>query len=107
VEAIELAKRLVAENSNYFMLNQFENESNVAAHYENTAREIWEDLNGEVDCVVGGIGTGGSLMGMAKFFKERRPSVRMIGVTGRGEEIDGTISQELYPSLLLDRSLID
>ena len=105
--AVELARELASKDPRYVMLDQFRNRSNVMAHYEGTAREIWEDLRGQVDYVVAGIGTGGTIIGLAKFLKERKPDVKVIGVVGRGEEIDGLMDLEEYERPLFDRELVD
>jgi cysteine synthase A len=62
------------------MPNQFANPSNPAIHVQTTAEEIWFDTNGEVDAVVSGIGTGGTLTGVAQALKPRRPGLKMIAV---------------------------
>ena len=79
--AIIRAHQIVQENPDqYYMPNQFDNESNVLAHYETTGPEIFTQTNGEVDVFVAGMGTTGTLMGVSKYLKERKPSVRMVGV---------------------------
>ncbi len=106
-EAVRLARELASKDPRYFMLDQFRNPANVAAHYEATAREIWEDLGGRVDCVVVGIGTAGTIMGLARFFKEKKPDIRIVGVSGRGEEIDGLVDPRTGDVPLLEEELID
>ena len=59
---------------------QFENESNTVAHYVSTAEEIYKDTDGKVDVVVAGVGTGGTITGIAKKLKEKKPSVKIIAV---------------------------
>ena len=105
--AVELARELASKDPKYVMLDQFRNRSNVMAHYEGTAREIWEDLRGQVDCVVAGIGTGGTIMGLARFLKERKPDVKVVGVVGKGEEIDGLMDLEEFERPLFDQELVD
>ena len=79
--AIRKAHKLLEENPRiYFMPNQFENESNILAHYETTGPEILSQTNGEVDIFVAGMGTTGTLMGIGKYLKEKKPGVRIIGV---------------------------
>ncbi len=79
--AIRKAHKLLEENPRiYFMPNQFENESNILAHYETTGPEILSQTNGEVDIFVAGMGTTGTLMGVGKYLKEKKPGVRIIGV---------------------------
>ncbi|MFV0503067.1 MAG: cysteine synthase A [Lachnospirales bacterium] len=77
--AISKAKEL-AEELNAFMPSQFENLSNPKAHYENTAREIWEDLDGKVDIFIAGIGTGGTISGVGKFLKEKNKDIKIFGI---------------------------
>ena len=79
--AIIRAHQILQENPDqYYMPNQFDNENNVLAHYETTGPEIFEQTNGEVDVFVAGLGTTGTLMGVSKYLKERKPSVRIVGV---------------------------
>lgn len=80
LEAVERARKIVRETPGAVMLQQFENPANPAAHRETTAREIWEDTGGAVDAVVAGVGTGGTITGVAEVLKERKPSVAMIAV---------------------------
>jgi len=106
--AVELARELaLKEPDRYVMLDQFRNPSNVLAHQEGTAREIWEDLSGRVDCVVAGIGTGGTITGLARFLKERKPDVLIVGVVGKGEEIDGLMELGIFERPLLGEELVD
>ena len=69
-----------AKQNNAFLSNQFENENNVLAHYETTEREIIEDLNGNISGFVSGIGTGGTLMGVAKRLKEANEYVKIYAL---------------------------
>ena len=78
--AIARAKELLAETPGSVMANQFGNPSNPAIHVRTTAEEIWYDTAGEVDAVVSGVGTGGTLTGIAKALKPRRPGLKMIAV---------------------------
>jgi cysteine synthase A len=78
-EAVELAERIVAERGG-FMPQQFNNPANPEVHRRTTAEEIWRDLGGEVDCLVCGVGTGGTITGVGQRLKERRPGVRVVAV---------------------------
>ncbi|MCW8087053.1 cysteine synthase A [Sabulicella glaciei] len=78
--AIARAEEIVARTENAWMPRQFDNGANPAIHEQTTAEEIWVDSEGRVDAVVGGIGTGGTLTGIARALKPRRPSMRVIGV---------------------------
>jgi cysteine synthase len=78
--AIERAEQILAATPGAWMPRQFDNPANPAIHAATTAEEIWADTGGAVDAVVGGIGTGGTLTGVARALKPRRPSLRVIGV---------------------------
>jgi len=78
--AIKLAEKLAEEIDGAVIPQQFENQANVQIHAETTAEEIWGDTGGEVDVFVCGIGTGGTLTGVGKVLKERRPGVRIVAV---------------------------
>jgi len=78
--AIARAEALVAATPGAWMPRQFDNPANPAIHASTTAEEIWADTGGEVDAIVGGIGTGGTLTGIAQVLKPRRPGLRVVGV---------------------------
>ncbi len=78
--AIARAEAIVAETPGAWMPRQFDNPANPAIHAATTAEEIWADTAGAVDAVVGGVGTGGTLTGIARALKPRRASLRVIGV---------------------------
>jgi cysteine synthase A len=78
-EAVGLAERIVAERG-AFMPQQFNNPANPEIHRRTTAEEIWRDLDGEVDVIVCGVGTGGTITGVGQVLKERRPSVQVVAV---------------------------
>ena len=78
--AIRKAEQLVAENPNYFMPQQFKNPANPEVHRLTTAEEIWRDTDGRVDILVSGVGTGGTITGVAEVLKKRKPEFRAIAV---------------------------
>ena len=75
-----VAKRIAAETPNSFYLNQYHSPDNVEAHYQLTAPEIWEQTGGALDAFVAGLGTGGTMSGCGRYFKERNPRVLNVGV---------------------------
>jgi cysteine synthase B len=79
--AIRQAHEILRENPDrYYMPNQFDNKHNVLSHYETTGPEIFAQTDGKVDVFVAGMGTTGTLMGVSRYLKERKPSVRIIGI---------------------------
>lgn len=78
--SVNLAEELGKKYKNSFLAHQFENESNVKAHYETTSREILKELDGKLDVFVAGVGTSGTLIGNAKRFKEFNKNIEIIGV---------------------------
>jgi len=75
-----VAKRLASETPNCFYANQYHNQDNPAGHYLSTGPEIWEDTGGQIDVFVAGMGTGGTMAGVGRYLKERKPSVKLVGV---------------------------
>ncbi len=69
-----------SEPGRYFVANQFRNPHNPEIHYLETAREIWEDMNGGIDIFVAGVGSGGTLQGIGKYLKEKNPAVKILAV---------------------------
>jgi len=80
VGAIAKAEELSKEHPNYLMPQQFANPANPEIHRTTTAEEIWNDTDGEVDIVVSGVGTGGTITGVGQVLKERKPGVQIIAV---------------------------
>jgi len=113
---IGVAKKLNDEIPNSFILDQYSNENNTLAHYTYTAEEILRDLDGNISMLVAGVGTGGTITGVAKKLKEEIPEIKIIGVDplgsilGGGEEVysykvEG-IGYDFFPNVL-DNTLID
>jgi len=75
-----VARRLAAETPNAVLANQYHNPSNPIAHYESTGPEIWEQTGGEIDVLVSSMGTGGTISGIGKYLKEKKPEIRIVGV---------------------------
>jgi len=78
--AVEKAEELVQSNKNYFMLQQFRNPANPGIHRRTTAEEIWKDTDGKVDILVAGVGTGGTITGIAEVIKRRKAGFKAIAV---------------------------
>lgn len=78
--AVEAAEKIVAENPGAYMPQQFDNPSNPEIHRLTTAQEIWRDTDGQVDVLVGGVGTGGTITGVGEVLKARKPSVKVVAV---------------------------
>ncbi|XP_076802403.1 cystathionine beta-synthase-like protein isoform X1 [Clavelina lepadiformis] len=118
---IRVAQKLQREITNAVILDQYRNPGNPLAHYDTTAEEILEQCGGQVDMVVGGAGTGGTITGIGKKFKEKCPKCRVIAVDPEGsdlalpEELNKTdttyyeiegIGYDFIPTVL-DRSVVD
>lgn len=78
--AVERARELAAEDSRYFIPQQFENPANPEIHRKTTAEEIWRDTDGKADFIVAGIGTGGTITGIGEVIKQRKPSFKVVAV---------------------------
>ncbi len=78
--ATDMALRIAKENKGSFIPSQFDNPDNIKAHTDTTAPEIWEATNGNIDVLVAGVGTGGTLSGIASFLKEKDPHIRIVAV---------------------------
>lgn len=113
---ISLAKRLEKEIPNAHILNQYTNSFNPEAHYQHTAQEILDDMDGDLAMVVMTVGTGGTISGVAKRLKKEIPHIRIIGVDPYGSILGG--GTEIHPYLVegigydfipdvLDNSLVD
>src|SRR5580693_8680983 len=78
--AIAKAKQILADTPNGYMLQQFENPANPKVHFDTTGPEIWNDTEGQADILISGVGTGGTLTGVAEYIKPRKPSFKAIAV---------------------------
>jgi cysteine synthase A len=114
--AIALVQNMAASDSRIFVPQQFENPSNPKIHYETTARELWTQAAGRIDCFVAGVGSGGTLQGVGTFLKEQNPSIRISAVEPKDKsallghepglhQIQG-IGDGFVPDVL-DRNLVD
>ena len=114
--AVAKAEEIAASTEGAVLARQFANPANVAVHKKTTAEEIWADTDGEIDIVVAGVGTGGTITGVGQVLKERKPAVRIVAVepkespllSGGGpgpHKIQG-IGANFIPEIL-DRSVID
>jgi len=111
--AIRKAHELLeADSDTYYMPNQFTNENNVLAHYETTGPEVFSQTNGEVDVFVAGMGTTGTLMGVYRYLKEKKPEVKIVGVepekchTIQGlKNMNEAIVPDIYNPQMLDEKI--
>ncbi|MDP2157937.1 MAG: cysteine synthase family protein, partial [Nitrospirota bacterium] len=111
--AIRLARKIVSEHpKDYFMPNQFDNKSNIRAHYETTGKEIIEQTGGKVDMFVSGMGTTGTIMGAGRRLKEFNDKIRIVGVEPfLGHRIQGlknmqeSIVPKIYHSAAIDEKI--
>jgi cysteine synthase len=105
--AIDLAQRMADDNGSYFLTSQFDNADNPLAHYETTGPEILRDLP-DVDAFIAGTGTGGTLAGVGRYLKERRPQVKVICVEPKPTElIEGLHCLVGFLPGVFDESVID
>ncbi len=111
--SIREAHRIIQEEPDkYYMPNQFVNENNSLSHYESTGPEIFSQTNGEIDVLVAGMGTTGTLMGISLYLKEMKPEIKIVGVEPvKGHAIQGLKNMEeaivpkIYHPQLLDEKL--
>ncbi len=85
--AVAEAERICRENKNTFMPEQFSNPANPRAHYETTAREIWNDTDGRITSLVACVGSGGTLTGIAGFLKEKNPEIKIYAVQPEASQV--------------------
>src|SRR4051794_3431400 len=92
-----VSSRLAEEIPGGFKPDQYSNMANPAAHYELTAPEIWEQTGGEIDAIVISVGTGGTISGIGRFFKERSPGVLIVGADPEGSVYTAASDSDLHP----------
>jgi len=96
---VETAKRIASETPNSFYVNQYHSELNIEAHYYSTGPELWKDTDGNFDYFVAGTGTGGTISGVGRFMKERKPAIKMVGVDPIGSvHYDYFYTHKLVPA---------
>ncbi|NIM04547.1 MAG: pyridoxal-phosphate dependent enzyme, partial [Armatimonadetes bacterium] len=78
--AVERVREMAAEDKRIFVPQQFENPDNPRIHYEQTAPELWRQMSGDIACFVAGVGSGGTLQGVGKFLKEKKPDIKIVAV---------------------------
>jgi cystathionine beta-synthase len=95
-----VSSRLAEEIPGGFKPDQYSNMSNPEAHYVTTGPEIWEQTGGEIDAIVISVGTGGTISGVGKYFKERSPDVKIVGVDPEGSVYTAKSESDLHPYLV-------
>jgi cystathionine beta-synthase len=95
-----VSSRLAEEIPGGFKPDQYSNMSNPEAHYRTTAPEIWDQTGGEVDAIVISVGTGGTISGVGRWFHERKPEVRIVGVDPEGSIYTAKGESDLHPYLV-------
>ncbi len=114
--AVKRVEQMAAENSKVFVPQQFENPANPRVHYEQTARELWRQMSGNIACFIAGVGSGGTLQGVGTFLKKQKPKAKIIAVEPKNvsallghepglHQIQG-IGDGFVPAIL-DVSLVD
>ncbi len=83
----EVAKRIVRETPNSILANQYYNPQNPESHYRTTGPEIWEQTGGQIDYLVCGVGTGGTISGTGKYLKEKNPNIKIVGIDPKGSAL--------------------
>jgi len=115
-DAVARARQIVAERNDAIMLDQFSNRANPAMHERTTGPEIWDETAGSVDVFVAGVGTGGTITGVGRALKQRKPGVHVVAVEPAGAALlsGGKPGQHKMPGIgvgfvpdVLDRSVID
>src|SRR5438552_11874113 len=95
-----VSDRLAEEIPGGFKPDQYSNMTNPNAHYEHTGPEIWEQTSGEIDAIVVSVGTGGTISGVGRFFKERKPEVLIVGADPEGSVYTANDERDVHPYLV-------
>src|SRR6266403_1444217 len=95
-----VSSRLAEEIPGGFKPDQYSNMNNPEAHYEHTGPEIWEQTGGEIDAIVVSVGTGGTISGVGRYFKEQKPEVLIVGADPEGSVYTATTDADLHPYLV-------
>src|SRR2546428_2138008 len=95
-----VADRLTEEIPGAFQPNQYFNNENPKAHYETTGPEIWDQTEGQIDVLVGGVGTGGTITGTGRYLKERKPGLMVVGADPEGSLFSASPNEEARPYLV-------
>lgn len=115
-DAVEMAKRIIADTRGAVGLDQFSNPANPEVHRRTTAVEVWEDTRGEVDAFVAGVGTGGTITGVGEVLKATKPGVRVVAVEPAGAAVlsGGAPGKHQMPGIgvgfipaVLNRAILD
>ena len=92
----DLARKIASETPDSFLANQFSNPANPFAHKTTTAPEIWDQMDGNVDAVVAGVGSGGTISGLAEFLKQKNPDIQMVAADPEGSVVADAIKKGSY-----------
>ena len=88
----EVAERIANDDPNAFYINQFANEANTQAHYETTGPEIWDQMDGDIDAFVAGVGSGGTVSGVGRFLKEKNPAITIVLADPEGSILEPKVN---------------
>jgi len=101
--AVAMIKEMAAKNKNLVMLNQFDNEQNCLAHYNSTGKEILKQIPEKIDYLIAGLGTGGTITGIARRLRQKYPNIKVVGIQPKpGEKIEGlrSVKSGAIPKIL-------
>ena len=93
----DLARTIVAKTPGSFLANQFSNPANPMIHRTTTGPEIWDQMDGNIDAMVAGVGSGGTITGLAEFFKEKNPDIQMVVADPEGSIVADALLKDHFP----------